>query len=77
MSFDAWIVAFGLTSLLRLMRVASDGAALTVFVLVAAIDSWLLFRFFRGGHPGRAPQPAEPLQAHDQPSAVRESLERF
>ena len=63
MSFDAWIVAFGLASLLRLMRVASDGAALSLFVVVAAIDSWLLFRFFRGGHPGPAPQPAEPLQA--------------
>jgi uncharacterized membrane protein YfcA len=48
MSFDAWVVAFGLVSLLRLLRLASDGAALIVFLTIAAIDAWLLFRFFRG-----------------------------
>jgi hypothetical protein len=49
MSFDAWVVAFGLASLLRLLRIASDVAALVVFLTVAAIDIWLLYRFFRGG----------------------------
>ena len=49
MSFDAWIVGFGLASLLRVLRLTGDGAALMVFITVAAIDSWLLYRFFRGG----------------------------
>jgi hypothetical protein len=63
MSFDAWVVAFGLASLLRLLRIASDVAALVVFLTVAAIDIWLLYRFFRGGRAYHSAQSAEPLQA--------------
>ncbi len=63
MSFDAWVVAFGLASVLRVMGVTNDGAALGVFVAVATIDSWLLYRFFRGGRLSHTPPPAEPLQA--------------
>jgi len=62
MSFDAWIVGFGLATLLRLLRLASDGAALGVFVTVAAIDTWLLYRFFRGGRRTYHPS-AEALEA--------------
>ena len=46
MSFDAWIVSFGLSTLLRDLHLVDSGAAYGVMALVVAIDAWLLFRFF-------------------------------
>ena len=46
MSFDAWIVAFGLATLLGATGVASRGVAYVVFATVIAIDLILLYRFF-------------------------------
>ena len=46
MSFDAWIVAFGLSTLLRDLRLVESGAAYLVVVAVGLLDSWLLYRFF-------------------------------
>ena len=46
MSFDAWIVAFGLSGLLRTMHIVESGAAYLVLVAVAILDIWLLYRFF-------------------------------
>ena len=46
MSFDAWIVAFGLSGLLRTMHIVDSGAAYLVLVAVAILDIWLLYRFF-------------------------------
>src|SRR6266576_1004353 len=46
MSFDAWIVAFGLSGLLRTMHIIDSGAAYLVLVAVAVLDIWLLYRFF-------------------------------
>ena len=46
MSFDAWIVAFGLSTLLRDLRLVETGAAYLVLVAVGLLDSWLLYRFF-------------------------------
>ena len=45
MSFDAWVVAFGLSALLRDLHVVDSGAYL-LMVSVIAIDGWLLYRFF-------------------------------
>ena len=47
MSFDAWIVAFGLASVLRLLGILDTAAAVAVFATVAIFDLWLLYRFFR------------------------------
>ena len=47
MSFDAWVVAFGLASLLRMLGIANSVTAAAVFSTVASIDVWLLYRFFR------------------------------
>jgi uncharacterized membrane protein YfcA len=47
MSFDAWIVAFGLASVLRLLGILDTAPAFGVFGLVAVVDSLLLYRFFR------------------------------
>jgi hypothetical protein len=46
MSFDVWVVAFGLTSMLRLLGIVDDLAALAVFAAVASFDLFLLYRFF-------------------------------
>jgi uncharacterized membrane protein YfcA len=46
MSFDAWIVSFGVSVLLRELHLIDGGAAFGVMAAVVAIDVWLLYRFF-------------------------------
>ena len=46
MSFDAWVVAFGLSTLLKDLRLVESNAAYLVMVAVAILDTWLLYRFF-------------------------------
>jgi uncharacterized membrane protein YfcA len=46
MTFDAWIVAFGLSTLLKDLQIVQSNAAYLVLVGVALLDSWLLYRFF-------------------------------
>jgi uncharacterized protein len=46
MSFDAWVVAFGLSRLLNDLRLVDGNAAYLVLVGVVILDSWLLYRFF-------------------------------
>jgi len=48
MSFDAWIVAFGLSRLLQELKIVESNASYLVMVVVGAIDIWLLYRFFSG-----------------------------
>jgi uncharacterized membrane protein YfcA len=48
MSFDAWVVSFGISILLRDLHVIDSGAAFLVMAAVVAVDSWLLERFFSG-----------------------------
>ncbi len=48
MSFDAWVVAFGLANLIRVLRLGGDGAAYAEFFAVVIFDIWLLYRFFSG-----------------------------
>jgi len=47
MSFDAWVVAFGLSTLLRELRLVESSAAYLVLVAVGLLDTWLLYRFFK------------------------------
>src|SRR5881397_2178043 len=65
MSFDAWIVGFGISTLLRQLHVIESSAAFSVLVAVGVIDIWLLYRFFRH-HPlgaiATGPQPAPQTQ---------------
>jgi uncharacterized membrane protein YfcA len=49
MSFDAWVVAFGISTLLRDLHLVESAAAYLVMVVVGLIDAWLLYRFFSGG----------------------------
>jgi len=46
MSFDAWIVGYGISTLLRQLHVIETGAAFSVLAAVGALDVWLLRRFF-------------------------------
>lgn len=47
MSFDAWIVGFGLSMLLRELQIVPGPAAFVALAVVVAIDGWLLYRYFR------------------------------
>ena len=46
MSFDAWVVAFGLARLLNELRLVNGNAAYLLLVGVGLLDFWLLYRFF-------------------------------
>ncbi len=48
MSFDAWIVAFGISTLLRDLRIVEGLSAYLVLLGIAIFDAWLLYRFFSG-----------------------------
>jgi uncharacterized membrane protein YfcA len=46
MSFDAWIVAFGLSKLIHDLGLIETSSAYLVLAAVIVIDAWLLYRFF-------------------------------
>jgi uncharacterized membrane protein YfcA len=46
MSFDAWVVAFGVSTLLKDLKLVESNAAYVVMVVVGLLDTWLLYRFF-------------------------------
>ena len=46
MSFDAWIVAFGISTLFRSLHIIESRAAYLVLGVVGLIDACLLYRFF-------------------------------
>jgi uncharacterized protein len=46
MSFDAWIVGFGVSILLRELHLVPGSTAFVVLATVAAVDACLLYRFF-------------------------------
>jgi uncharacterized membrane protein YfcA len=49
MSFDAWVVSFGLSTLVRALHIVEGPAAYTIMLVVVAIDGLLLYRFFSNG----------------------------
>ncbi|HEV2983309.1 MAG TPA: sulfite exporter TauE/SafE family protein [Vicinamibacterales bacterium] len=46
MSFDAWVVAFGLSILLRRLEIVTSAAAFIVLIAVVVLDLSMLYRFF-------------------------------
>jgi uncharacterized membrane protein YfcA len=46
MSFDAWIVGFGLSTLLKDLHIVESNLAYLVLASVGLLDTWLLYRFF-------------------------------
>jgi uncharacterized membrane protein YfcA len=65
MSFDAWVVAFGLSTLLKELALVEGNAAYLVVVAVGMLDSWLLYRFFAGQAPETVPG------RHDSPLTIQ------
>lgn len=51
MSFDAWVVGFGISTVLRSLGLVEGGAAYSVLAAVVVVDVWLLYRFFSGARP--------------------------
>jgi uncharacterized membrane protein YfcA len=49
MSFDAWVVGFGLSRLLNELALVEGPAAYTVLAVTGLIDAWLLYQFFSAG----------------------------
>ena len=63
MSFDAWVVAFGLSRLLNELKLVNGPASYLVMVVVAALDFWLLYRFFSVPHGAIDAPPVLPSSA--------------
>ncbi|MGE3958911.1 MAG: sulfite exporter TauE/SafE family protein [Vicinamibacterales bacterium] len=69
MSFDAWVVAFGLSKLIHDLQIVPSNAAYLLLAATVILDGGLLYRFFnivqaqeaRPAEPGYAPAtPAQP-----------------
>src|SRR5438874_5047236 len=59
MSFDAWVVGYGISTLLQQLHLIEGAAAFSVLTTVALVDTWLLYRFFgyrRGEARATAPR---------------------
>jgi uncharacterized protein len=52
MSFDAWVVGFGLSRVLIELKLAQSPWAYTVMVLAILVDTYLLYVFFKRRKPG-------------------------
>ena len=61
MCFDAWIVAFGISVLLRELHLVSGASAFAVLAIVSLVDMGLLYRFF-SSPVGEVAMPAGPRQ---------------
>jgi uncharacterized membrane protein YfcA len=70
MSFDAWVVGFGVSTVLRDVRIVEGNAAYLFLAVVMLIDGWLLYRFFAAGARFDMPQPASADLKADEPSPV-------
>lgn len=68
MSFDAWVVAFGLSSMLRLLGIVEGPLAYSVLAIIVGVDLWL-YRYFPVRRVPAAAQP--PGTLHYQEAAAR------
>jgi uncharacterized protein len=65
MSFDAWVVGFGISTLLQSLGLVQSNLAYLVLVSVGVLDTWLLYRFFSVQLPGvKALEEASVLRPH-------------
>jgi uncharacterized membrane protein YfcA len=46
MSFDAWVVGFGVSTVLRDLKIVEGSSAFLFLATVMLIDAWMLYRFF-------------------------------
>jgi len=54
MSFDSWVVAFGVSTVFRDLKIVEGPKAFLFLAGVVLIDAWLLYRFFSKPAPGAA-----------------------
>lgn len=69
MSFDAWVVAFGLSKLIHDLKIVPSNAAYLFLLAVILLDGWLLYRFFHiadAQATGEAAYAAPPAPQPDQ-----------
>src|SRR5262249_3240666 len=62
MSFDAWVVAFGVSTVLRDLKIIEGPSAFLFLAAVVLTDAWLLYRFFSNAKP--APLAAKAAAHH-------------
>lgn len=55
MSFDAWVVAFGLSKLIHDLKIIPSNSAYLFLLAVFVLDGWLLYRFFNIAEAQEAP----------------------
>jgi len=71
MSFDAWVVGFGLSRVLTELKLADAPWAYAVMAAAVLIDAWLLTVFFKRRRPADAPIEARtPALARRAPSTA-------
>ena len=70
MSFDAWIVGFGLSGVLRQLHLVESNAAYLLFAGVALLDIWLLYRFFSALPANAGVSASAPTEAANQKPAT-------
>jgi len=46
MSFDAWVVGYGISTLLQQLALVEGAPAFSVLTTAGLVDAWLLYRFF-------------------------------
>ena len=62
MSFDAWVVGFGVSTVLRDLKIIEGPSAFLFLAAVILTDGWLLYRFFSNAKP--APLAAKAAAHH-------------
>ena len=71
MSFDAWVVGFGASTVIKDLRVVEGNAAYLVLLAVILVDVWLLYRFFAAGSRFvMSPAASADLKAEGQSAAL-------
>lgn len=76
MSFDAWVVAFGISALLRDLHIVPGPTAFGVLLAVFLVDAVMLYRFFRVLGPrieAEEAREAAQRQAHGMPPRLKEA----
>ena len=65
MSFDAWVVAFGLSKLIHDLKLVPGNEAYLLLLFVMVLDAWLLYRFFSllADQAGTPPEPRLAVQS--------------
>jgi uncharacterized protein len=62
MSFDAWVVGFGVSTVIRDLKIIEGPSAFLFLAAVILTDGWLLYRFFSNAKP--APLAAKAAAHH-------------